>query len=178
MKKTFSIILLTIFLFNLCGYLIFFKAAQFKVRKEIKALLKKKVPEKDLHIISFSLKNIKNIEWEKKDKEFRYNGTMYDVVKWRKDKDSIFYYCINDHQETQLFAHLDELINKQIDNEKSPNGRAAKNLLKKFSVFKYISAENFAFVTTHNSETGSFIYSIYCFPVVMEIPTPPPNSFI
>lgn len=166
------------FVFNLCGYLVFFKVTQFKIRKEIKTILKKKVPEKDLHVISFSLKQVKDIDWEEKDKEFRHQGTMYDIVKRRSTNDSIFYYCINDKQETRLFAHLDKLINKQLDNDKSPNGRAAKNLFKVLSSIKYISNKNFSFITTDISETCNFIYSIYCFPVVMEIPTPPPNYIV
>lgn len=152
--------------------------AQLKVRKEIKTILKKTVPEHELHLISFSRKSIKDIDWKKEGKEFRHKGIMYDVVKYKQDSDSVFYYCINDQQETRLFSHLDDLINKQIDDDKSANGRMAKNLFKLFAPFKYISGEGFAFMAADNSKNGVFIYSMYCFPVVMEIPTPPPNQVI
>ncbi len=178
MKKLFSIFLLTAFVFNLCGYLVIFKAIQFNIRREIKATLKKKLPEKDLHIICFSLKQIKDIDWEENDREFRYNGIMYDVVKWKKANDYIIYYCINDDQETCLFAQLEELTSKQLEDDNSSAGQTAKNLFKVFSAVEYISTKHFSIITPNISETESFTYFVYCFPVVMEILTPPPNRVV
>lgn len=154
-----------------------FKLAQYKIQKEIKMLLKKGVPEDKLYIISIPVKNIKDIDWTRDGKEFRHKGNMYDIVRVENGKDTIHYHCVNDQQETQLFAHLEEMVDQQMNNDKSPVGRTAKNLLKLFWSFKYVPSDNFAFLPSiSNSNPENSIYSFFHSPVYLEISTPPPNQ--
>lgn len=179
LKRILSIFLLTVFLFDLLGYIPMFKFAQYKIQKEIKTLLKKGVPEDKLHIISIPVKNVKDIDWKREGKEFRYKGSMYDVVRRETHKDTIHYHCVNDQQETQLFAHLEEMVDQQMNNDKSPAGRTAKNLLKLFWSFKYVPSQNFDFVLPDSkANPENFIYSFFYSPVFIEIPTPPPNQVV
>lgn len=174
LKKALSIFLLTVFLFDLFGYLPLFKVAQYKIRKEIKTLLKGSVPENELCVITIPVKELKNIDWKREGKEFKRNGSMYDIVRSKMEKDVIHYYCVNDEQETKLFVHLEETVNQQINNDKSPIGRTAKNLLK---LFKYIPCEKFVFTLENKSlQSPVFDYSFFYSPVYIEIPTPPPNQ--
>lgn len=174
MKKALSIFLLTVFLFDLFGYLPLFKVAQYKIRKEIKALLKESVPENELCIITIPVKEIKDIDWKREGKEFKHNGAMYDIVRSETEKDLIHYYCVNDQQETKLFVHLEETVNQQMNNDKSPVGRTAKNLLK---LFKYINRESFVLALDNKSlQNTVFDYLFFYSPVFIEIPTPPPNQ--
>lgn len=177
-KKTFSILLLTAFLFNLFGYFPLFKMAQHKIQKQIKTLLKKGVPKNELYVISVALNKVNELDWKKEGKEFRHKGAMYDIVKQETKGGFVFYYCVNDKQETQLFAHLEELVNQQINNDKSPAGKTAKNILKLLSSFNYISSNKITFEQENSENAKRFSYSYFCSLVFIEVSTPPPNSFI
>lgn len=138
--------------------------------------LKKSVPENELFTISVPVKELNRIDWEREGKEFKYNGTMYDIVSSKSEKDVIHFYCVNDQQETELFVHLEEAVSQQMNNEKSPLGRTAKNLVK---LFKYISSENFVFSREITAQqNNAFMYSVFYSPVFIEIPTPPPNLVV
>lgn len=150
--------------------------AQYKIRKEIKTLLKESVPENELCVITIPVKELKDIDWKRDGKEFKHNGTMYDIVRYKTEKDVIHYYCVNDQQETQLFVYLEETVNQQMNNDKSPIGKTAKNLLK---LFKYIPCENVMLVLVNNSlQSTVFDYCFFYSPVFIEIPTPPPNQVV
>ncbi|MDP1802854.1 MAG: hypothetical protein Q8L81_15945 [Bacteroidota bacterium] len=141
----------------------------------MKTFLKKGVPENELHVIKFPVNKLSEIEWTKEGKEFRHKGSMYDVVKFETEKDSISYYCVNDVQETMLFAHLEEIINQQIDNDKSPAGRAAKFLFKIFNSLNYFHTENFTFNPNSSSFIPTFVYGRVNSFIFLEVPTPPPD---
>ena len=61
-----------------------------------------------------------SFKWEKIDKEFWYNGRIYDIVKIEK---SGILKCINDIQEKKLFQNLDSYVNGFF--AKNPNGKKA-----------------------------------------------------
>jgi len=84
--------------------------------------------DSELHKIVFNKKDLNKINWAKADKEFFHNNELYDIVKISETETTITYYCINDKQEEQLFANLDEHINKHIASNKSHK----KNTLKSF----------------------------------------------
>lgn len=141
----------------------------------MKTLLKRGVPENELHIIKFSVNKVSEIDWKKEGREFRFKGSMYDVVKFEIEGDSIIYSCVNDMQETLLFAHLEEIINQQIDHDKSPAGRAAKSLFKIFNSLNYFHTENFTFNPNSSSFTPTFVYARVNSFIFLEVPTPPPD---
>lgn len=81
-----------------------------RIRKEIKTRIKQGVPKGEMRVFSFSLSgdDLKNLQWHN-DHEFRFEQRMYDVVHRSIQNDSIYFQCIDDNQETVLFAQLDEL---------------------------------------------------------------------
>lgn len=178
MKKALSIFLLTVFLFDLFGYLPLFKYAQHKIQKEIKGLLKKSVPESELYVIAIPVEKVNDLDWKREGKEFRHNETMYDIVRYEKKGEIMHYHCVNDTQETQLFVHLEELVDRQMDNDKSPVGKTAKRIAKMFCALKYIPADNSLISPAINKSSISFHYSFPCTPVFLEVSTPPPNHFV
>lgn len=136
LKRTFSILLLCLFAFNLAGFFFVFKVQQYRIRREIKQYIKQGVPENELALITVTPENENQLDWKHK-KEFRYKGTMYDVV--RKEiinKTTIIYHCVTDTQETVLFAHLDEMVSKNMDPKNDQNS-PVKNLLKQLSIPYY-----------------------------------------
>ena len=66
------------------------------------------------------ISNEKTFKWEDKNKEFWYNGRIYDIVKIEK---SGILKCIDDIQEKKLFQNLDSYVNGFF--AKNPNGKKA-----------------------------------------------------
>jgi hypothetical protein len=99
---------------NIGGLYLVFRFQQHIVRKETKLKIKLGVPKEELFFIRIDQSNLHLVEWIHK-KEFRFKGVMYDVIRKKiLDDHSIEYCCINDKQETKLFAHLDEEVNRNL----------------------------------------------------------------
>ena len=134
MRKITANILLLFVLFQLTGYLLIFKSQQFQIRKEIKYRIKAGVLDDELVLITIpnSLLKEKNpiFQWIH-EKEFRYKGNMFDIVRKEVYKHSTNFYCLSDHKETQLFANLDQLVKKEIaqNSEKKQQRERAYHLL-------------------------------------------------
>ncbi len=174
-KRRICIFLLFIFAFNIVGVLVVFKVRQLIIRHEIKQNIKIGVSLDKLHIITVSKANHSELIWESDD-EFRYKGDMYDIVKKEILNDStIIYHCINDKQETELFANLDELVKKNMGKD-NPVKHAAEKLFKVLSLIylkDHISSE---LNELYNSGWYS-MYNIHYVSPFIAIKTPPPQYF-
>jgi hypothetical protein len=134
-KKGLSILIVFLFVFKLGGFFVFHTLQQQHIRKEIKTAIKQGVPENELNVIKVTSENKELLDW-KNEKEFRYGGVMYDVVKVKQiSSETTVYYCVNDTKETILFAHLDEMV------EKSMEGKGKQNVSLQFS-FPYFFDKN------------------------------------
>ena len=106
-RRIISLLILLIATWQIVGFFSCFEWEKFKIRKEIKQVIKKSVPEENLVHLDFTFKEYKNIKWMESN-EFNLNGRMYDVVSRKKTKTGYQLMCINDIQETFLFAKLDD----------------------------------------------------------------------
>ncbi len=88
-------------------------------RREVKKLMIAGLKDEQLTLLSFSIPEANKILKWKHDKEFQYQGQMYDVVKKEIRGDSIFYVCWWDHKETLLNKQLDQLV--KINTGSSPH---------------------------------------------------------
>jgi len=104
MKRSASFILLLLFLFISDGYHLYFRYLQHKIQQEVKAEIRQGLDKEDLSLIVVPVHGRQEIFWTKKDKEFRYKGSMYDVVSTEIRGENIYYYCLNDVKEKQLIA--------------------------------------------------------------------------
>jgi hypothetical protein len=104
MKKYSSLILLVIFLTVSNGYYLYFVYLQNNIHREIKNEIKNNLSEKDLSVIVISPENERKIRWLRKDKEFLFEGSFYDIVRSELKDGKRYYYCINDIREKQLIA--------------------------------------------------------------------------
>ena len=175
-RKAIAIFLFIVFLFNLVGYIGLFKVARYQVQKEIKGQLKKNISNERLHVISVELHAVATLDWEEEGREFKHGGRLYDVV-WSEIKNGfIYYHCLNDEEETHLFAHLDSLVNDQLNSDGSPIGKTAKNLSKFVSLLHFLVADGFRISSHFTNYVGYFNYSFSLFPVLREVLVPPPDQ--
>lgn len=73
------------------------------------------MPDSELHVLNIDASNYKELSWHNH-KEFMYHGTMYDIVHRKiTGTYSVTFQCVNDRQETVLFASLHEQVDKTMD---------------------------------------------------------------
>ena len=166
MKKIITLLLFFLFCFHIIGVYISFQLKEYSIKKEIKRRIKQGVPQEELAIIRYDNSTKNQFDWKDKT-EFRYSGTMYDVVRTEIINDSTqIFYCVNDKQETLLFNDLEKLLEQELalrfiskNQKKSP--LSTKTLHK--TIAKYVSApQNFVldvdWITVSLRATSSLCY--------------------
>lgn len=126
------------------------------VKKEIKRAIKAGVPERELVVIEINPGNEHEVEWVE-DHEFRFRGSMYDVIRKVTCADAVKFYCIDDKQESALFANLERLTG--MVNSGNRNDRECSVFL--FALLTHIVLDEVDCVQfeTHEECDFSFHYS-------------------
>ncbi len=123
-KKITSILLVLMLLLNSMGYFFIFETARFWIQKDVKKQIKAGVPESELSVISISETDMSQgnsgFRWVKKNKEFVFQNQMYDVVRSDCFNGQYTFYCIHDEQETQLFANLNNMVQRELTTSRIP----------------------------------------------------------
>ena len=152
MKKIFVIILISIFTFNLAGYWGIFLTLKNNIKKDIRNLISTKVPDEKLCLVVLSLKSYydksSEIKWIEQNKEFRYKNSMYDVVRIKVKNNNIYFYCINDKKEAELFASLYQFVEKNVTDNFNHNKSSQLILQKLFNIY-FIDNSFFSLNTTY-----------------------------
>lgn len=131
-KRGAALLLLSVLLFNSAGYVGAFYYAKAKIKKEIKMKLKGEFPKDQLKLIVIDTRKgeDKLLKWIEPH-EFMLQGRMYDIIKTDSLPGGVLQYlCIDDEDETRLFANMDELIKREFQGNKNKRGNAVKNLEK------------------------------------------------
>lgn len=151
-----------------------FMILQYNVKQEIRQCFSQTVSDKKLTLITLTPEVESQLDWMD-DKEFRYKGTMYDVVKMEiVDDTTTIYHCISDRQETTLFANLYEQVKNNMDT-KNNQSNPLKNLLKLLSDI-YIQPQLQRWTSILSMTTISFGHPYLYSSFVPLIPSPPPKS--
>ena len=179
LKKSISILLAFLILYNSLGYFIVFKSMQLAVRNEIKANIKNSIPEEDLFLIKLTndeMKSGKSGFRKINDSEFFFFGKLYDIVKVKKNADTNYFYCINDAKEEQLYAALGSHVERQTD-QSSPVNQKTSNLLKHVVKEAICNTKvSFAMVVVlfnYPQERNDKLYF-----TDQDIPSPPPKNLL
>lgn len=115
MRKIIQFGFIALFAYQLIGFFAFFEFEHYLIRKQIKKAIKLSVPENQLIQFHFTVKESAKLHWVKPH-EFRLNGRFYDVVYKTKSKGVWYFKCINDIQETALFATLNTACAENLSN--------------------------------------------------------------
>jgi hypothetical protein len=118
MRKYITFIFIIIFVFNISGYYLLFHILQDNIKNEIEIKKREGVKEKYLSLIIIPISKASDISWIETNKEFKYKGNMYDVVKKSIVKDKIYLYCINDTKEKQLIENYNKNHPSKTEKEK------------------------------------------------------------
>ena len=177
MRRILSFLLFCIISWQLIGFVGYFEFSKFKIKKELKSLIKRGVPQKQLIAFQFNQKEIKELVWHKKH-EFELVGHLYDIVYKGTSKKGIHYFkCVSDDQETQLFKDLKQYVSSNLGDEKNPQ-----------SLSKFFKLVQVPFVLNEIDFTlekflpillskDFFQFTFQLETIDPSIDTPPPNSF-
>lgn len=151
-----------------------FKYQQNTIRKEIKSQIKSGVDENELHIFEITPAFLKKIKWTKAGKEFRINNRLFDVVKREHQNGKFVLKCINDIQETELFAQLENQIKNRLAQNEA-NDDYYKNLAKDF--VKNIFVNQKVFQLFPNAINSKFAFIEFSSNYIRNF-FPPPNKIV
>jgi predicted transcriptional regulator len=167
MRKYISIIILFIFLFNIGGYYLWFSVLQYHTQKEIEKEIEEGSKDEHITLIIVPVADEQGICWIKPNKEFRYKGELYDIVKIQHQHQKKYYYCLNDSKEKQLIADFNKTHNTKKESEKKLKRSFNYSFyLQRFSITKNVYPIDFAFAAT------TILYK----PNTIDILSPPPKS--
>lgn len=176
LRRVSAFLLLAVLLFNSAGYVGAFYYAKAKIKKEIKMKLKGEFPKDQLKLIVIDTRKgeDKQLRWIEPH-EFMLKGRMYDIIKTDTMPGGVIHYlCIDDEDETRLFANMDELIKREFQGNKNKRGNAVKNL-EKLQMEYFLSAFKNIYPTEQSREFGEAILlrtpDAACNPL-----TPPPRK--
>jgi hypothetical protein len=117
--------LLLLYVGEIFGTMTVFTGVRAQIRREVKQRIKASVPPAELVRFVLHPGNRFEFHWIH-DREFRFRGSLYDVVRSDHRGDTTLLACINDVQEERLFAGLDALVRRQMEQDPrtAPAGQA------------------------------------------------------
>jgi hypothetical protein len=169
MKKFLSILLVFAFSYSFIGYYLNFEIEQYLVKEEVKENILNHLPVNQLILIKISSGNHESITWTELGKEFRFSGTMYDVIKSKVVNDTSYFYCYNDTKESKLLANLDKLVKDQANNSKSKSNQ------KKQEIIFFYQIELFS-QNLSEKPVQYFIHSVGFASILTDVLSPPPKA--
>lgn len=119
------ILLAVLVIYNSFGYLLIYFPASVLIKHLVhKSIKEKKINPEDLSVLAFSVSDLENNKydfiWKKPNKEFRFNGKMYDIEDKTVSGDSIYYTVYYDHKEN-ILEEIFSLHQKDSKRDKSQN---------------------------------------------------------
>ena len=115
MKRIISFIFLCLLVMKIGGYFAFLTIQQLIFREESREKILQHLPTNKLTKLSFSDQEFQEIDWEDVDKEFYYEGSLYDVVEIGFEQKNHIIYCIADENETEIYSELQQMSKAQND---------------------------------------------------------------
>ena len=145
------------------------------LRKEVKHRMMAGIPKERLSLIISTPETAHLLDWEHS-KEFEYEDEMYDVVYVESKGDSTYYWCWEDHKESELNKELTILFHKSLDqsSDEDSNNTFSLTLLKTL-----FSSYEISYDLTPSVEVIDNLYteSSENLPVIsFSIDSPPPQS--
>lgn len=148
-----------------------FKIRKAHIQSDIKNAIKEGIPKHKLVEFRFHKEDNAwiNLEWTKRDKEFRYNSQMYDIIETKSSNDTVYFQCVHDVKETGPYRLLDLMTQNKSSKDKSIVVYWSKQI---YYPMNEIVNQNFAI--NEYSKKENLFYTEVNFNQFVEAPQPPP----
>jgi len=144
------------------------------VKHEVKWRIIDGIDKDKLVVLKFSKSEFqKNLHW-KHTKEFEYNFKMYDIVESMIIKDSVYYYCWYDNEETKLNHQLTELVSKAYNSNPLKN-ESQKKIYSFFKNLYFSNAFDWKMMPQKTEKRTKSIFLVSFTSINFPPPTPPPQ---
>ena len=174
LKAFVSIVILSAFCLPFCATYLGLQIQKWRVKHEVKAKLIQEIDQSELAHFTFSKSQIETeLHWEH-DREFEYNGEMYDVIDTHEKGDSVEVVCWHDKAETELNQRLQTLITKALHN--SPEHRTRESLYYQFLKSLAIESLPQLHLSLSESEREFFSHATHYGFMLLDEEIKPPRS--
>jgi hypothetical protein len=177
LKKITSIILIFLFIFDSCGYFFVYYELSNYFKQDAFSKINDFIPDNELVILTFHKSNIAKANSQLQilnNSEIKFNGMLYDICKTVSKDDSVFYYCINDKNESILEEAFSNYLNSKT--QESSKNIPIHNILQ--NIIKIAIVPIFINNTCFQSSIKFITNFINLLPQYsIDIPTPPPKHF-
>lgn len=174
--KLYSIFFLLLLSVPLASTLSFLHIQRRVIRKRVKHTIIAGIPKEELVLLKFTEEETKSkLKW-KHEKEFEFEGNMYDIVESIAMDKQIWYWCWSDDEETQLNKKLEALLPSALGND--TKNQQKNNLLIQFS--KQLFCSGLEVSTDFSSVIRKFISppTKKLHHLNLSPPSPPPQLFL
>ncbi|WP_460560559.1 hypothetical protein [Ferruginibacter profundus] len=173
MKKSITILILSLLFFSQIGYRFIYLIEQHQLKEQVEEQLLSVVNDDQLEKINVD-DNLDKISWEEEGKEFYLNGQMYDVARKEMVNGKTILYCLNDKKEEQL---LENMLKKERSNADNTSGNKDGKHNMKFQVSDFTQQIQEAVFNNKILPVQKFQeYATPVCTVIKEVNTPPPNN--
>jgi hypothetical protein len=171
----YSILFLIAIIAPAVGTYTFLQVQKAHVKRAIKRKMIAGINRDELVHLKFSAAEHNNLlRWEH-EREFEYNGEMYDVVAREWCGDSVQYWAWWDYEETQLNRQLKQLVKGHLSKDKTTKENAER--LFEFMKLLYCQDNALLLLEQYNLDNSCFINKRKFPPNrYLEPPKPPPQS--
>ena len=144
---------------------------RWQVQQDLKAILLSEVENPNLLRLKLSTAQAKELHWED-EREFEWNGTLYDLVQLKTTGDTLHLLCWPDRLETGLGLQLDKLLSHPTDPQQQNRQLCLLDFLKSLPGLSFASQNaGTSFTEGKQPPLGCFIPTRFATPP----PAPPPE---
>lgn len=167
MRKYTGYLLSVVFIYSVLGYVPVSQLVLGMIQSEVASRLASGEDE-GVQWMYFSAEEYAQLEWEH-DREFRYQGAMYDVVRKEKVENGTRILCHHDKKETRLRNHM----RRQQAQNTGEQGQGVAKWLKHFSPYVLPQRAGIAHSGRFVCELN-FRYKLHLAQTDLDVPSPPP----
>ncbi|MAT89921.1 MAG: hypothetical protein CMC35_04440 [Flavobacteriaceae bacterium] len=176
MKQCIAVFLIASLILPVSGTFLWLKFQQQHVRKEVKHQLMANVHEDDLKLLAFSKEDSERLQW-KHDKEFEFQGVMYDIVSTTEKNDSLYYRVFPDKKETKLNRQLEKLATDAFGKDPLQQEKQ-RQLSHFFSILFFTPLETWTPWESSEFTAMQYNYANTFHSIVLLLDDPPPKHFL
>lgn len=178
-QRLIYIVITLVLVIKIAGIYPLFKIKQWDIRRNIELAIKENIFKQPLKQISIPNKNVKNLKWERVDKEFWYENNLYDIVRSEIQNEMTTYFCIQDIAETELSYEFQKSIFKQTDTSNTAESSIIdffKKVIKIYYPSHFKQVDNFNWPISTNKRLDFIVFSSFFHSTYLHSIEPPPKS--
>jgi hypothetical protein len=177
MRKYFGIAILMFMLMPFLATLLWVKGEQYAAKKHVKRSIMYNTPKDELIRFDFQLSDTVLLNW-KHNKEFEWQGEMYDIIYREYHNDGVIYYAWHDARETALNNQMARLYRSIFfSTENNSNQDICLQLILKGWLCEQLENNNFAKTISEEKRVDYSYFDVLLIGYSCGIDDPPNNRF-